>query len=77
MGENTPTLVSSIFSQLTAGAQSFITFLTNLFQNVIAVFWNSTNNSLTDVGILFVTAISVGFVYFGIRYISRLIKFRA
>ena len=75
--ENTPTLIQGIFAQLTAGAQSFITFLTNLFQNVIGVFWNSTTSALTDVGILFVTAISVGFVYFGIRYISKLIKFRA
>ena len=72
-------MIAGIFAQLTSGAQSFITFLTSLFNNVIDIFWDSTATTpaLTDVGILFVTAISVGFVYFGLRYITRLIKFRA
>lgn len=72
-------MIAGIFQGLTTGASSFITFLTSLFNNVIGIFWNSegTTPALTDVGLLFVTAIAVGFVYFGIRYISRLIKFRA
>lgn len=74
-------MISAIFTNLTSGATSFITFLTSLFQNVIAIFYTapegSGNGSLTDLGVLLVTAISVGFVYMGIRWITKLIKFRA
>lgn len=75
-------MISAIFGQLTSGAQSFVAFLTSLFQNVITIFYTAptgteTQGSLTDIGILFVTAIAVGFVYFGMRYITKLIKFRA
>lgn len=73
-------MISAIFSQLTSGASSFITFLTSLFNNVIAIFWTagegSTIGSLTDVGILMITAVAVGFCYFGIRFITRLVKLR-
>lgn len=75
-------MISAIFGQLTSGAQSFVTFLTTLFQSVVTIFYTAptgteTQGSLTDIGILFVTAIAVGFVYFGMRYITKLIKFRA
>ena len=74
-------MISAIFTNLTSGANSFITSLTSLFQNVIAIFYTapegSGNGSLTDIGVLLVTAISVGFVYMGIRWITKLIKFRA
>lgn len=75
-------MISAIFTNLTSGASSFIDFLTSLFQNVIAIFYTAptgseTIGSLTDMGILLVTAISVGFVYMGIRWITKLIKFRA
>ena len=72
-------MISAIFSQLTSGASSFITFLTSLFNNVIAIFWTAgegTTGSLTDVGILMITAVAVGFCYFGIRFITRLVKLR-
>lgn len=75
-------MISAIFTNLTSGANSFVTFLTSLFQNVIAIFYTApqgseTTGSLTDLGVLLVTAISVGFVYMGIRWITKLIKFRA
>lgn len=74
-------MVAALFDQLTSGAQSFIGFLTSLFQNVIAIFYtpgtSGAQGSLTDIGILFVTAVAVGFVYFGIRWITKLMKFRA
>lgn len=74
-------MVSAIFTQLTSGAQSFITFLTSLFQNVIGIFYTAgsgeTPGALTDMGILMLTAVAVGFVYFAIRVITRFIKLRA
>lgn len=74
-------MVTALFNQLTSGAQSFISFLTDLFSNVIAIFYTpgaeGAQGTLTDMGVLFVTAIAVGFVYFAIRWISRLIKLRA
>ena len=75
-------MISAIFSQLTSGASSFVSFLTGLFNNVVAIFYTAPTGSetvgtLTDLGVLLVTAISVGFVYMGIRWITKLIKFRA
>lgn len=75
-------MIGAIFDQLTSGAQSFVTFLTGLFNNVVAIFYTAptgteTQGSLTDLGILLITAISVGFVYMGIRWITKLIKFKA
>ena len=75
-------MISAIFTNLTSGANSFINFLKDLFQSVIAIFYTAptgseTTGTLTDLGILLVTAISVGFVYMGIRWITKLIKFRA
>lgn len=74
-------MIGAIFDNLTSGATSFIGFLTSLFQNVIAIFYTAPegtgNGTLTDMGILLVTAVAVGFVYMGIRWITKLIKFRA
>lgn len=75
-------MVSAIFTALTSGAQNFITFLTNVFQNVISIFYTAptgseTTGSLTDMGVLLITAVSLSFVFFAIRWITKLVKFRA
>jgi len=73
-------MLNAIFTGLTNGATSFVAFLKSLFQMIVEIFYTAGEagaaGSLTDIGVLLVVGVAIGFVYFGIRWITRLIKFR-
>lgn len=73
-------MISQIFTELTTSGGLFITFLKNLFQNVISIFYASATEggaaALTDIGKLVLVGVATSFVFFVLRYISRLIKLR-
>lgn len=77
-------MLGQIFTTLTDAGQSFITFLTSLLNNVIAIFYTAPTvvegttvpGSLTDIGILTIAGIATSFVFFAIRWLTRLIKLR-
>lgn len=73
-------MLSQIFETLSQGASSFITFFKTLLENVITIFYTAgaegAAGTLTDVGILTIVGVSVSFVLFGLRWITKLIKLR-
>lgn len=73
-------MIQSIFETLSNGASSFITFFKSLLENLIQIFYTTgadgASGALTDIGILAVVAVSISFVMFGFRMVSRLIKLR-
>lgn len=73
-------MITQIFNTLTTSGQSFLTFLTGLLNNVISIFYTAgesgASGSLTDIGILTLVGVATSFVFFGLRWITKLIKFR-
>lgn len=73
-------MLTQIFETLTSGANSFITFFKSLLESVITIFYTAGESgaagTLTDVGILTIVGVSVSFVLFGLRWITKLIKLR-
>lgn len=74
-------MLSAIFSTLTTAGQSFITFLTALLNNVVSIFYTApsgseTTGSLTDIGILVIVGVATSFVFFCIRWLTKLVKLR-
>lgn len=69
-------MLSVIFENLTSAGSTFITFLTTLLNNVVGIFYDSTNTALTDIGVLVIVGVAASFVFFAIRWITRLIKLR-
>lgn len=73
-------MLSVIFTNLTTAGQTFITFLTSLLNNVVSIFYTAgadgAAGSLTDIGILVIVGVASSFVFFAIRWITRLIKLR-
>ncbi len=73
-------MLEAIFSNLTTAGASFVTFLSSLIQNVIAIFYTapsgSGSGSLTEVGTLVVVGVATSFVFFVIRWLTKLTKLR-
>lgn len=73
-------MVTEIFTQMGNSGSAFITFLKNLLESVMSIFWTAgsgdTAGSFTEVGVLLLVGMSVGIVYGVIRYITRLVKLR-
>ena len=73
-------MISAIFTAMTAIGQSFLTFFTGLLTSVVAIFYTapsgSGNGEITDIGYLVLAGVVVSFVFFVIRWITRLIKLR-
>lgn len=73
-------MLSQIFSTLTTAGGSFITFLTTLLNNVVSIFYTAgesgATGSLTDIGILTIVGVATSFVFFALRWLTRLIKLR-
>lgn len=73
-------MIQTIFETLTQGGQAFITFLSNMLTAVMNIFGSTAENgtySLNAVGILTIVGVAISFVYFVIRWVTRLIKLRA
>lgn len=73
-------MIADIFGTLTQSGSAFLTFLTGLLNSVISIFYTaaegSTPGSLTDIGILTLVGVATSFVFFGLRWITKLIKLR-
>lgn len=73
-------MLTQIFDTLTTSGASFITFLTSLLNNVVAIFYKAGEGgaagSLTDIGILTIVGVATSFVFFALRWFTKLIKFR-
>lgn len=73
-------MVSQIFDQLGAIAQSFATLLVSLFNSVVSIFYTpgtgDADGELTVVGILMLIGIGTGLVIWAFRFIRSLIRVR-
>lgn len=73
-------MVSEIFTTLTEAGSSFVAFLQSLLTAIMNIFGStdatSGSYSLNPVGILTIVGVAIGFVYFVIRWVTRLIKLR-
>lgn len=73
-------MVSAIFTELTAIAQAFITFLVSMFNGVASLIYTpgegNAAGSLTTLGTLLLIALGTGLVMWGFYFIRSLIRVR-
>ena len=73
-------MISAIFTAMTAIGESFLTFFVGLLTSVFAIFYtpgtSGATGTITDIGYLVLAGVVVSFVFFAIRWITRLVKLR-
>lgn len=66
-------LITRVFEVVSGVVTSLMGVLTNLFNNVVAIFYNA-ENGFTFIGTLLLIAVGVPLVYWGINFVIGLIK---
>lgn len=66
--------ISQFFQALTAIATAIVSFMTNLFEGVISLFYDGT--TITDVGYILFIGLAFGLFFFVLRWIRGLIRAR-
>jgi len=74
-------MIGAIFTAMTSIGESFLTFFVNLLTSVFAIFYTAPGSSggtgtITDIGYLVLAGVVVSFVFFAIRWITRLVKLK-
>lgn len=69
-------MIASLFTALTEALGGFADAFTSVITDVVGIFWNSTDNSLTLIGTLMVIGLAISVVYGVIRWVSRLVRMR-
>lgn len=67
-------MVAEIFETIGDVITNLITNLSSALNGVTALFWDSTNSTLTILGILSVIAVGAGVVYFVFRLVRGLLS---
>lgn len=57
-----------------AAVQAVMTWLVNLFQSAVPVFWDGTNNEFTFLGYISLVLFGAGMVYGVFRFIRSMIR---
>lgn len=64
---------------LGSGVSGFISFLSSMLQSVVSLFYTAGESgapgTLTDFGVLAAAALGIGFIFMGLRWITKLLKF--
>ena len=64
---------------LGAGVSGFVGFLQNMLTAVVSLFYTpgaqGAAGTLTDFGVLASAALGIGFIFMGLRWITKLLKF--
>ena len=74
-------MIGAIFTALTTIGESFLQFFIGLLTSVFAIFYTpaaegQTVGQITDIGYLVLAGTLVSFVFFAIRWITRLVKLK-
>lgn len=72
-------MLSAWLSGLGSGVSGFIGFLKSMLTSVVSLFYTAgesgATGTLTDFGILAAAAMGIGFIFMGLRWITKLLKF--
>ena len=64
---------------LGSGVSGFVGFLQNMLTAVVSLFYTpgaqGAQGTLTDFGVLAAAALGIGFIFMGLRWITKLLKF--
>ena len=67
-------MISAIFGSLGTAVSGFSTIIVSLFESLVGIFYDGT--AITDVGSLAIVGFGVSLVFFGFRFVFRLIHLR-
>ena len=67
-------MIGAIFQTIATAITQFTSALTNVFNGLAGMFYDSTNSEMTMLGTLLLIAAGVGIVYWGFGTIKGLIK---
>lgn len=73
-------MVAAFFEELGTIANSFITFLTGLFQSVVSLFWTpgtgGEGGTLTVIGTFMLIGIATGLVIWAFYFIKNMVRIK-
>lgn len=67
-------MVGSIFSTIAEVISEYVSAITEMFNGLIAIFFNAETNTLTLLGTLLLLAVGIGIVVWGFNMIVNLIN---
>ena len=67
-------MVAEIFSTIGQALSEFMKVITDGFTSVVGLVWNTTDSSLTPLGIILLIGLGVGVAYFAISFLIRAIR---
>lgn len=72
-------MLSAWLQGLGGGVSGFISFLSDMLQSVVSLFYTpgaeGAAGTLTDFGVMAAAALGIGFIFMGLRWITKLLKF--
>lgn len=72
-------MLSAWLQGLGAGVSGFVSFLQSMLTAVVSLFYTAGEQgapgTLTDFGVLAAAALGIGFIFMGLRWITKLLKF--
>lgn len=67
-------MVASIFQTIGEVITQYVTSISSMFNSLVTIFYNSTDNQLTLLGTLLLIGVGVGIVVWGFNLIKNLIR---
>lgn len=67
-------MVAGLLAVITEVATGLLELIVSLFTTVVGIFWNSTDNTATFLGVLAIFIVAVPIVYWVINFVLGLIR---
>ena len=67
-------MVTEIFETIGSALTGFMEVLQTGFGGVVDLIWNSTDNTMTPLGVILLVGLGVGICYFALSFIIRAIR---
>ena len=69
-------MTTAIFTTLKNIVPELVGFLKEVLTTLLSIFYDSTNAVMTDFGVVFLIAVVASFVFWGLGWVSRLLKLK-
>lgn len=73
-------ILEQVFGVLGSAGGEFITFLKGMLSSIVSIFYTAgtsgADGSLTDIGVLTLVGVASSFVFFALRWFTKLLKLR-
>lgn len=69
-------MTTAIFTTLKSIVPEFVGFLKEVLTTLLSIFYDTTNAVMTDFGVVFLIGVVASLVFWGLGWVSRLLKMK-